>query len=607
MIQPKKFILASLLIGWGTAHAQIDTDTLRLSEVQVQDSRTPVRFSESGRNITVLLSEELRSMPALNVQDILSYLNSIDVRQRGVGGVQADISLRGGSFDQCLVLIDGVKLSDPQTGHHLLNLPIHPSDIERIEVLRGPGSRIFGQNAFAGAINIITKKDYSNGGRAEVMAGDFQTWQYGAGINFKLGERYGNRISFVRTESAGYSDNRDFANNQLWYQSNYKLSNDAQLTAMFGWQAKDFGAQHFYTPPVAKYREYEETDLFFGNLSGQFVKLKNLKVNLNWRQHSDEFRLWRDSLHKGINLHTSDVFSADFNMSHESKLGTSSWGAEIRQEQINSSNLGDRSRLISGLFVEHRFIKWQRINAVIGTNVSYIQNFGWVAYPGMDVSYDLNSSSKLYVSTGRSYRVPTFTDLYYTDAGPSSLGNPNLAPEAAFTYEAGYKWTKRNLYFGANYFYRNASSLIDWQRENTSTPWKAINVSNVYTQGAELEANMRFEKGIVKRIRMGYSWIDVSKIQTEQISRYVYDFLKHQIVLSSEFRLHKRVSLGIFYRYQERMSYTPAHILDASLNIQFKKFTLRGQVENLTETNYFGSTYVQMPLRWFRTSLSYQF
>ncbi len=607
MIQPKKFILASLLIGWGTAQAQINTDTLQLSEVRVQDSRTPVRFSESGRNITVLLTEELRSMPALNVQDILSYLNSVDIRQRGVGGIQADISIRGGSFDQCLILIDGVKLSDPQTGHHILNLPIHPADIERIEVLRGPGSRIFGQNAFAGAINIITKKDYSGGGRAEVMAGDFGTWQYGAGMNFKVGKNYGNRISFVRTESTGYSENRDFANNQLWYQSAYTLGNQGQLSAMLGWQGKAFGAQNFYTPPIANYSEYEETDLFFGNLSAQFVQLKNLRINLNWRQHSDEFRLWRDSSDEGVNRHTSDVLAADFNMYHQSALGTSSWGAEIRQEQINSSNLGQRERLISGFFVEHRFSKWHRINAVIGTNVSYIENFGWVAYPGMDISFDLTSTSKLYASTGRSFRVPTFTDLYYTDAGPSILGNPNLNPEAAFTYEAGYKWTKRNLYFGANYFYRDASSLIDWQRESDLQPWRAINVSNVFTQGAEAEAHIQYNTGFVKRIRLAYSWIDVSKIETPLISRYVYDFLQHQVVMSSEFRLVKNLSLGLFYRYQERMSYAPAHIVDASLNLNFRKFTLRGQVENITNTNYFGCTYVLMPGRWFRTSLSYQF
>lgn len=603
----RRVLSLSLFAFWGIANGQI-TDTLLLNEVKVQDSRYPAKFSETARNMTVLLPEEIKSMPVLSVQDVLSYLNSVDIRQRGVGGVQADVSMRGGNFDQCLILIDGVKMTDPQTGHHLLNLPINPADIERIEVLRGPGSRIFGQNAFAGTINIITKKDYSKSANASFMAGDFGTYQYGAGASFQTKKGFGNRISINRTQSAGYGPNLDFNINQALYQGRYLLESGAYLSAMAGYQSKNFGAQNFYTPPVAKFKEYEETQTIFATLSGQFIKAKNLRVNLNWRQHGDEFRLWRDSLHKGINFHTTNVFSVDANMYHQSKLGTTSWGGEFRIENIESSNLGNRNRNIGGLFFEHRFSKFNNINAVIGTNLSYISGYGWIPFPGADVSYDLIKNVKVYASVGRSYRVPTFTDLYYTDAGPSSLGNSSLAPESAWTYEGGFKYNKNRFAFSANYFIRDAETLIDWQKEQASQPWMAVNVSNVSTQGIETELNYQPKSDWVKRVRIAYSFIDVSKIKTPLTSRYVYDYLKSQLILSTEFAYGKRITHGIFYRYQERASYPSAHLLDTRVNVQIQKH-LSGfvMIENITNTKYYGSTYVQMPTRWLRVGGTVKF
>jgi iron complex outermembrane receptor protein len=138
-------------------HAQTDTTSTKLAEVIVQENRIQIPFSKLNRNMTIVDKLQLETTPARSLPEILAFVPGLDIRQRGVTGVQADIGIRGGSFEQTLMLLNGIKLTDPQTGHHLMNIPVPLIEIDRVEVLKGPASRIFGQNAYAGAINVITQ------------------------------------------------------------------------------------------------------------------------------------------------------------------------------------------------------------------------------------------------------------------------------------------------------------------------------------------------------------------------------------------------------------------------------------------------------------------
>ncbi len=597
------FITGAFILAAGiTAEAQdMSKDTLDLEEVKVQGSRLPVKFSESMRNISLLPSAELKEMPAVTVQDILSYVGSVDIRQRGASGVQADVSMRGGTFDQVLILINGVKFSDPQTGHHALNLTINPSDIERIEVLRGAASRIFGQNAFGGAINIVTKATTSNSIDADANYGSYNSriLRFSA-TNTAEDQKWGSRVSISSNSSDGYENNRDFSINQALLEGRYQLGQNGQLKVLAGHQSKNFGAQNFYTPPAWNFKEYEETAASFATLSGRFTRLKNLQFNINYRQHEDEFRLNREEVVTGVNRHTTKVLSADFNLSHESKLGLSSLGAEYRIEVIESSSLGNRSRQIASTYVEHQFKKYHGILATVGTNVSFIEGFGVTAFPGLDLGYELFNGFNLYTTFGRSYRIPTFTDLYYTDGGPSSLGNPDLDPESAWTYEGGIKWTRSRLNIQVDYFSRQASNLIDWQKTDPLEPWRAVNTRGIATQGFEFNAFYRPKLNWLSLVRLGYTLVDVSSIETPRISRYVYDYLAQQLNAGVQFKLTKYISSGVYYRYIERVSYVPAHIIDARVGVHFKAFECYTQIENITNTVYNTSLYVTMPSSWIR-------
>ncbi len=597
-------ILAMMLGGNIASYAQLN-DTFQLEEALIHDNRYPVKFSESTRNITVISSKEIQAMPATNVQEILSYVTGVDIRQRGAGGGQADISIRGGSFDQCLILIDGVKFSDPQTGHHMMNIPLLPADIERIEILRGSASRIFGQNGFSGAINIVTKKNYQKQLNAELSYGSYNSPTANASAAFETKKNWGNRLSVGYASSAGYTDNRDFTTIQGLYQSRYLLSNHSQIRLLAGLQQKTFGAQNFYTPPIAKYREYEETMAAFGTLSGQFTKLANLTLNLNWRRHHDEFRLWRDTIHKAVNKHLTHVYSFDANIYEQWKYGVSSLGIDIRNEQIQSNALDTHDRSIGAVFVEHRFPKHKIISAVIGTNLSFISGYGWVAYPGAEVGLRINSYIKTNFSIGRSYRVPTFTDLYYTDGGPTSLGNASLKPEEAWTYEAGLVFEYGDFLAQSNYFLRDASTLIDWQKDQPSDiTWLALNVDGTQTQGIEIQITYRSKLPILQTARLAYTHLASTKIETSNTSRYVYDYLPNQLVASVDLAYSKHIFHSIYYRYIERIGYQTAHVIDTRLRYQQNKWTAWLQWENLTQATYFQVRYVEMPKTWARLGLS---
>lgn len=601
----KKQILFILALGSALSSLAQLQDTLHLNEVIVRDSRYPVKFSESMRNITLITSTEIANMPALTLQEILSYSGSVDIRQRGNGGGQSDISIRGGTFDQCLVLIDGVKFSDPQTGHHMMNLPVLPQDIERIEILRGPASRIFGQNGFSGAINIITKKEYSKRIEAELNAGQYRSAGGYLALSGALKNEWGHRLSLAYTGTDGFMENRDLKSMQGSYQSSLPLGSTGQLRFMAGVQQKEFGALYFYTPPAAKFREYEKTLAAFGTLTGQFSKLANLTINLNWRRHEDEFRLWRDSSHKGVNQHVSGVYSFDANVYEKWKLGTTSLGIDLRHEQIQSTALDTHQRNIVGFFLEHRFPKHKVFNAVIGTNISFVSGYGWIAYPGADLGIRLSALFGLTFSVGRSYRVPTFTDLYYMDGGPSSLGNPNLKPEEAWTYEGGL--TFQTPFFRANVtcFVRDAHSLIDWQKANPADlTWMAVNVNGTRTSGLESEVIYRFTTPLLRQFRVAYTYLHTDQMESDQVSRYVYDYLRHQVIASLNLSYGKKFSHTFYYRFMERVSYPSAHIADTRISYQSARWGAWIQWENLTGTRYFQVRNVPMPDRWIRLGIT---
>ncbi|MDD4433655.1 MAG: TonB-dependent receptor plug domain-containing protein, partial [Macellibacteroides fermentans] len=241
-------------------HAASEEETsVSLDEVEVTASRAPMALNQAARIVTVISAREIAAAPVTSIQDLLEYAAGVDVRQRGEGGTQADISIRGGTFDQIAVLLNGVNLSNPQTGHYSFDIPVNLSDIERIEIISGPASRIFGASAFAGAINIITKAKAEKVITTDVSAGMHEWWKLEAGINHQSGN-FSQRLSAGYNSSGGYTDNTDFKILNLFWQG-VARTDEADLSFQAGINDKGYGANSFYS--AAYPNQYDKTRRYF--------------------------------------------------------------------------------------------------------------------------------------------------------------------------------------------------------------------------------------------------------------------------------------------------------------------------------------------------------
>ncbi len=263
-------IIYNIIVFPEKAQAQAGNDSLQiksyeLGNVVVTAGRTPIEVQQAARIVSVITKSEIERSPAQNINDLLRFVAGVDIRQRGAFGAQADISIRGGTYDQTLMLLNGVNVTDPQTGHHNLNLPIDLESIERIEILQGPAAKSFGPNAFNGAINIITGNSNHNHIRSSGMFGQYGLYKASANISNSIGN-FEHFLSISQMSSDGYIKNTDFSITNIFYQAKYKHK-AGTIDFQTGYNTKDIGANSFYS---LKYpNQYEATKTEFVSLKYQ--------------------------------------------------------------------------------------------------------------------------------------------------------------------------------------------------------------------------------------------------------------------------------------------------------------------------------------------------
>ena len=601
-MRPTLYLFTSTFLALSTAHGQTDTlQTVELADVVISENRLQTPFSESARSIYIVTKEQIENAPVQSVNELLTYVAGVDIRQRGPAGVQADVSVRGGTFEQTLVLINGVKMSDPQTGHHQLNLPVDVSAIERIEVLKGPAARIYGQNAFAGAINIITKVPDKRAVSAGVYGGDFNT--FGGNLGWALpGEQYGQHLTLSHDQSEGYRPNSDYRISNVFYQS-YLNAGLGKFMLMGGHTRRAFGAGGFYVPESEEYEEVTTTLVS----AGYQVKADRWTVQprVYWRRNHDDYVFRRSDPAFFNNLHTTQVYGSELNSTYYSRWGLTGLGVEFRQEAIESTNLGNRDRSIAGLFIEHRFYFFDRLDITPGLYVNWYSDYGWNYFPGIDASWEMTPAFRAFANIGRSFRIPTYTDLYYD--GPTNVGNDDLRPEDAMTYEGGVKYFGKNMWGQVSYFWRDASQLIDWVRMADDDPWQPRNFYDVDVQGLEAGINFDFDTDAwINTLSLNYTYLDADLKNTEGIqSRYALDNLNHQLVLGADHKIWNRLRHHLRARYLDRATLKDYFLLDSRIYYQAEKFELYVEATNLTDTEYTEAGYVTMPGRWLRVGASF--
>ena len=606
----KKNLLIILIFQAITTHinAQENKSEIELDQVELISSpRIEIKNTDNSISVLTISREEIQKSTATNVSDLLQQIAGIDIRRRGAEGMQADLYIRGGSFDQTLLLIDGIKVEDPQTGHHTMNMTLPLEVIERIEITKGSAGRIYGQNAFTGAINIITKQNIENNLSVELAGGSFDQKRGSLTAQRKL-ENSDILFNYSRKESEGYRYNTDFKNDEFFVKSNFKIKNQ-NISAIGAFNERKFGANGFYASPAA-IDQYEETQASIIGLSTTYKKNELIiKPKLYWKRNQDMYVYLRQDPSVYRNLHISDKVGVEVNASTPNSLGNLGIGFDLSKVSLSSNNLGNRNRTMFNMFIEQQ-IKFQndKIDFTPGVAISYFSdvstrlnyqsNFfnNLFFYPGIDFGYRFNKNLKIYSNVGYTYRMPTYTDLFYSS--PTTLGNENLKLEKALTKEFGLKYLKNNFNLSMSLYQRDASDIIDYVKNDEADPWQASNIREIITNGFELNMGYKFYLGAFRpqSINIGYSNINDDLLETDfTFSRYALNSLKNQITATYMFQVRDFISSTLTFKNSKRLNDESYTVIDFRTSYMYDKFTISVILNNILDAEYSETNLVPMP------------
>jgi outer membrane cobalamin receptor len=556
--------------------------------VVVTAAATPVELGSVPRTLVVITRDEIAALPVQSVADVLRLAASVDVRARGERGVQTDFAVRGAGFGQMLVLVDGVRLNDAQSGHHNGDIPVPLDAVERIEVLLGPGSSLFGADAFGGTVNVITR----GGPRAPqlaVQAGSFDA----AGVRggFTLGEgRVMQTLDGSFDRSSGFMYDRDY--DTAIVRSRTALGASSTLAMSF--LRKEFGANNFYGGNAPS-REWTNqalvsSDHRFGRAAGW-----TLGARAAYRTHGDRFVFNQTNPALSDNRHrTHAVLGA---MTATRKVGPADLtaGFEGGGDWIRSSNLGDHEiGRVSG-FAEWRQPVGTRLHFDAALRADRYSEFGASWNPSAGVAWWASSVVRLRGSAGRAFRVPTFTERYYSD--PANLARADVGPERAWAGEAGVDlFLPGGLFAQGTVFGRADSDVIDWLRPTVADRWQTYNVRDIDTRGVEIGVRRHFHGGFVLA---QFTGLDIEAPAVTQLSKYALDYASRSFVAASLLPLPAGLRLAprLEYRRRQRPIQPEEYVLvDVRLSRPFgswMELSLDGM--NLLDRRYHEIAGVPMP------------
>ena len=637
--------ILSLFLVSGPVRAQEPADSRheQIEGIVVTANRLPSFLGESVRIVTVLDSLAIATIPASNINDLLKFAVGVDVRQRGPEGVQTDISLRGGTCEQIAVLLDGICISDPQTGHNSADFPVPVSEIERIEILEGPAARTYGTSSLLGAINIVTRKAARSGAEVRLEGGSFGLASGSVSVQ-AAGRKVRNALSADYTRSDGYTRNRegglnmDFKSFKAFYRGDADLR-DFRLSWHAGTSVKDFGSGTFYSPRFDD--QFEHTFKTFVAVQGESAGFLHLRPRVYWNHGEDRFELFRAKPDRyPFNYHRTNVIGANLDAWVETALGRTAFGAEVRGEGIVSTNLGEPldtekpvpghdasykcglSRTDISFFVEHN-VTLSRFSFSGGASLSRNtgNDEGFRLYPGADASFTLSPRLKLYASYNSSLRMPSFTELYYSVGGYKA--DKNLRAEKMQSVEAGFKYHAPGVRIVGSVYRLDGRDLIDWIRDLSvsDAPWQSVNHARIKSLGGEITARvepavlLKRSRFPVRSLSASYAHITQDKKAEPGIqSYYALEYLRNKVVLQADLKFFEKLSVELSWRWQDRVGsyeqyrdgtgtgdvvpYAPYSLVDGRLSWDEKKWSVWLEADNLLNARYFDHGNIPQPGIW---------
>lgn len=618
-----------------------------LEEVEVTGSRVPLTVSQAARIVTVLDREAIAAAPVQSINDLLKYAAGVDVRQRGDMGVQTDISIRGGTFDQITILLNGINICDPQTGHNAADFPVELSEIERIEVLEGPAGRVYGTSSLVGAINIVTRTAKDSGAEVFADGGSYGYFKGGAIVNH-VKNGLSNQISGSYSRSDGFSRsktgnlNADFKYARLFYQGRYE-NDQVDVRWHAGFTNKDYGANTFYS--TLSDEQFEHVRKYYTAVQAETKgDVYHFKPSVYWNRSDDRFEFYRGMPEKSpFNYHQTDVYGVNLNNYIQTFLGKTAFGAEFRNEGIRSTSLGEPlnsplkvpgadadftlglNRTNLSFHLEHNIVLRR---FTLSAGVIAVKNTGnemkFRFYPGVDASYQFARDWKVYASYNTSLRMPTFTELYYSVGGHKA--DKYLKPEEMQAVEVGVKYLRPGIRGTLSLYRYHGTDMIDWIKDisqGDDAPWQSVNHAVINTMGAEASVFVDIRElmqrdAFVRSVNVSYSYIDQDKETTPNLqSKYALEYLRHKFVAQANFRIWKLLEMNVSYRWQDRMGnyqkgnsmvpYKPYSLVDARLSWNAPQYKIYLEGNNLLNKTYYDHGNIPQPGIWVRAGASYRF
>lgn len=573
--------------------------------VVVTGTTRPEELSEVDRSMRVLSVQD-PDVPAWSFADLLKQDSSVHLRERGPDNTQADLSIRGSSFDQTLVMINGVRVSDAQTGHHSMDLPLPFEALEQVEVLHGGGATLYGSDAIGGAINFVTRKPETHELRLMGGGGEHGWHRQGANGAFRHG-RWTQTLGFARDVSSGFAPGRDFRNTA--FSSETFLDHSFGSTnVLFALNERPFGANGFYGP----WDSYETTGTTFVSAAQTVGRDRTRhRFGFAFRRHDDDFVLCRAGCVFGgtqfapsdfQNIHQLDTYQGNYSVDHDlTDRVRVSGGAQFLSERIDSTVAGQRARERGAVFVLFNLRPTDRLTLAAGVREEAWKRWQVQTSPTFSAGYRVARGFKIRAQTNRAFRIPTYTDLYHRD--PGNVGNPGLVPENAWNTEAGFDWYgDRGTKVSAAWFMRRERNTIDWVRDDGSNVFQARNFQELNFQGFEVEVRQRFRGG--HEVWFSYTGLEADRrLAVNAVSRYTFNFPLNNTVVGYRGTLFKQLLLKTQVGVYNRTWQSARGLWDVGLSWAGPKVSPFVQATNLANTSHEAFQGLQQPGRWVRAGV----
>ena len=620
--------------------------TRALREVTVYGTRLTQEAGQTGRYVTVVPGRALSQYPVASLDDLLRLLPAIEMQSRGNFGTQADITLRGSTFNQVLILLDGMRLNDPLTGHFAGYLPITPAEIEQIEVVRGPGAALYGPDAVGGFVNIVTKTFAAThrpdgveiGGT--FMAGEYDLKTTNAGF---YGQDKGLRMAggILNHTASGQLLNlpgglrNDFKLNTYSLSGAYQISNKLSAAGRASFDRRDYNAQNFYTTNSGdRARETTARDWYQGQLRYDWSTRARTELQLVGTSSTDYYLYTPTSV-------ASDHLMHYLNLQGQHQLRLSdkvqlTLGGQADRRDVRSNDRGNHAVWHQGAFAVAGLTPAAGLSLSAALRLDHDQAYGTEVLPQLTGSQLLGEKLTVRAAVGRAIRAANFTEQYNSAIRPGTVpngfnvGNPGLEAERTWSYEGGLDYVLcPALTLRGTYFNRYGRNLIDYVATpgaavQASTGFTNLNPASTYrfaqnrfavsTQGLELEASTRAQltKGLRLEGSVGYTYTSLN-VDGSIVSQYLSNVAR-QLVSGNLSLVHRRftASLGGVYKQRASQQTVPsATVNDAQLTPDYvvingrldvallpERLWVVGQAQNLFDARYSDLLGAQMPGRW---------